>query len=42
MSGNQKVGRSHNIMNDNSSFEREEVFKYIEKNNKSKFYLGRN
>jgi len=43
MSRDQNTGRSHNIKNDNSSFERVEEFKYLRKNlNKSKFYSGRN
>jgi len=29
MSGDQNAGRSHNIMNDNSSFERVEHFRYL-------------
>ena len=29
MSRDQNAGRSHSIMNDNSSFERVEVFKYL-------------
>jgi hypothetical protein len=39
----QYAGRSHSMKIDNSSFEREEGFKYLEKNlNESKFYSGRN
>ena len=43
MCRNQNAGRSHNIKIDNSSFEREEQFKYLGKNLKvPKFYSGRN
>jgi hypothetical protein len=40
MSQDQNAGQSHSIKTDNSSVERVEEFKYLEK--KSKFYSGIN
>jgi hypothetical protein len=41
MSRDQNAGRSHNINNDNKSFEIVEQFKYENNCKKSKFYAGR-
>jgi hypothetical protein len=43
MSRDQTAGQIHCTRIDNSSFEREEEFKYLDNNlNRSKFYSGRN